>query len=75
MARTAGRSKDLAWAHEQVAKARRRDELRQAQAILLPLELGLSLNTVRLSTFALSLSKGEWASTSSARTANRTVLG
>ena len=31
-------------------------------------------NTVRLSSFALSLSKGEWASTSSARTANRTVL-
>ena len=32
-------------------------------------------NAVRLSSFALSLSKGEWASTSSARTANRTVLG
>ena len=32
-------------------------------------------NSVRLSSFALSLSKGEWASTSSARTANRTVLG
>ena len=31
-------------------------------------------NAVRLSSFALSLSKGEWASTSSARTANRTVL-
>ena len=75
MARTAGGSKDLAWAHEQAAKARSTDELRQAQAILIPLELGLSLNTVRLSTFALSLSKGEWASTSSARTANRTVLG
>ena len=36
--------------------------------------LGLGLNAVRLSSFALSLSKGEWASTSSARTANRTVL-
>ena len=35
---------------------------------------GSSLNTVRLSAFALSLSKGEWASTSSARKANRTVL-
>ena len=31
-------------------------------------------NAVRLSAFALSLSKGAWASTSSARTANRTVL-
>ena len=31
-------------------------------------------NAVRLSSFALSLSKGEWASTGSARTANRTVL-
>ena len=36
---------------------------------------GSSLNAVRLSSFSLSLSKGEWASTSSARTANRTVLG
>ena len=31
---------------------------------------GLGLNTVRFSSFALSLSKGEWASTSSAGTAN-----
>ena len=43
MARTAGGVKDLAWAREQVAKARSADALRQAQAILLPLELGLSL--------------------------------
>ena len=32
------------------------------------------VNAVRLSAFTLSLSKGAWASTSSARTANRTVL-
>ena len=32
------------------------------------------LSGIRLSSFALSLSKSEWASTSSARTANRTVL-
>ena len=32
------------------------------------------VNAVRLGSFALSLSKGEWASTGSARTANRTVL-
>ena len=43
MARPAGGSKDLAWAREQVSKARSADDLRQAQAILLPLELGLSL--------------------------------
>ena len=43
MARTAGGVKDLAWAREQVAKARSADALRQAQANLLPLELGLSL--------------------------------
>ena len=41
---------------------------------------GSGLNAVRLSSFALSLSKGEWASIvrqahDSARTANRTVLG
>ena len=38
MARPAGGSKDLAWAREQVSKARSADDLRQAQAILLPLE-------------------------------------
>ncbi len=43
MARKAGGAKDLAWAREQVAEARSADELRHAQAILLPLELGLSL--------------------------------
>lgn len=43
MARTAGGGTDLAWAREQVAKARSADELRQAQAILLPLALGCSL--------------------------------
>ncbi len=43
MARTAGGVKDLAWAREQVSKARSADDLREAQAILLPLELGLSL--------------------------------
>jgi Winged helix-turn helix len=43
MARTAGGEQQLDWAREQVAAARSADELRQAQAILLPLELGLSL--------------------------------
>ena len=48
MARTAGGGTDLAWAREQVAKAHSADELRQAQAILLPLELGLSLEQTAL---------------------------
>jgi Winged helix-turn helix len=43
MARTAGGMNELAWAREQVARAHSAEELRQAQAILLPLELGLSL--------------------------------
>ena len=43
MARKARGEKDLAWAREIVATARSVDELRHAQAILLPLELGLSL--------------------------------
>ncbi len=43
MARTAGGVTDMEWVRERVAKARSADELRQAQAILLPLELGLSL--------------------------------
>jgi transposase len=43
MARTAGGMDELAWAREQVAKARSAEDLRQAQAVLLPLELGLSL--------------------------------
>lgn len=48
MARTAGGAKDLAWARERIAKARSADELRHAQAILLPLELGLSLEQTAL---------------------------
>ena len=48
MARTAGGGKDLAWAREQVCKARSADDLRHAQAILLPLELGLSLEQTAL---------------------------
>ena len=43
MARKAGGVDELEWARVQVASARSADELRQAQAILLPLELGLSL--------------------------------
>jgi hypothetical protein len=43
MARTAGGMDELAWAREQVAHARSTEDLRQAQAVLLPLELGLSL--------------------------------
>jgi Winged helix-turn helix len=43
MARKAGGEKGLEWARDRVAKARSADELREAQAILLPLELGLSL--------------------------------
>lgn len=49
MARPAGGGgKDLAWARERVSKARSADDLRQAQAILLPLELGLSLEQTAL---------------------------
>jgi Winged helix-turn helix len=48
MARTAGGEQQLDWAREQVAAARSADELRQAQAILLPLELGLSLEATAL---------------------------
>jgi hypothetical protein len=43
MARPAGGENELNWARALVAQARSADELRQAQAILLPLELGLSL--------------------------------
>ena len=43
MARIAGGMGDLEWAREQVVKARSAEDLRQAQAVLLPLELGLSL--------------------------------
>jgi hypothetical protein len=48
MARTPGGIEDIDWAREQIAKARSADELRQAQAILLPLELGLSLEQTAL---------------------------
>ncbi len=43
MARVAGCMGDLEWARAQVASARSAEDLRQAQAVLLPLELGLSL--------------------------------
>ena len=43
MARLAGGVGELQWAREKVASARSAEELRQAQAVLLPLELGLSL--------------------------------
>lgn len=43
MARIAGGAEEVEWARERVAKARTADELRHAQSILLPLELGLSL--------------------------------
>lgn len=43
MSRTAGGEIDIEWARERVAHARTVEELRQAQAILLPLDLGLSL--------------------------------
>ena len=43
MARIAGGEQQLSWARDLVAKTRSADELRQAQSILLPLELGLSL--------------------------------
>ena len=43
MARIAGGMGDLEWARSQEASARTAEDLRQAQAVLLPLELGLSL--------------------------------
>ena len=43
MARRASGKADLNWAREQLSRAKTADELRHAQAILLPLELGLSL--------------------------------
>lgn len=43
MARIASGAKDIEWARELAAKAKTADELRHAQSILLPLELGLSL--------------------------------
>ena len=43
MARPAGGMDELAWAREQVAHATTAEQLRQAQAVLLPLVLGISL--------------------------------
>ena len=43
MARKAGGADQLASARELMRKAKTADELRMAQAVLLPLELGLSL--------------------------------
>ena len=43
MARIAGGEEQLEWAREALANAKTADELRRAQAIVLPLELGLSL--------------------------------
>jgi len=42
-ARIAGGEKQLEWTREALAYAKTADELRRAQAIVLPLELGLSL--------------------------------
>jgi Winged helix-turn helix len=43
MGRPACRDVDIAWAQELLSSAHTADELRQAQAIMLPLQLGLSL--------------------------------
>ncbi|TAG48593.1 MAG: hypothetical protein EAZ30_05330 [Betaproteobacteria bacterium] len=43
VARTAGGVDELMWARELVASARSAEAPRQAQSVLLPLELGLSL--------------------------------
>lgn len=43
MARPAGGIEELDWAREMVKKAKTAEELRHAQSILLPLDLGLSL--------------------------------
>lgn len=43
MARTASGTAELEWARELLTTAKTADELRHAQAIVLPLELGLSL--------------------------------
>jgi Winged helix-turn helix len=48
MARPAGGIDELTWAREQVASATTVEQLRQAQAILLPLELGISLEQTAL---------------------------
>lgn len=43
MARTAKGEAELEWARQRLASAKTADELREAQAIVLPLDLGLSL--------------------------------
>lgn len=43
MARTAKGEAQLEWARQRLANAKTADELREAQAIVLPLDLGLSL--------------------------------
>ena len=43
MARLAGGKEQLAQAREALRKAKTADELRAAQAVVLPLELGLSI--------------------------------
>ena len=43
MSRSAGGQDQVTWARELLASARNAQDLRQAQAILLPLELGLTL--------------------------------
>lgn len=48
MARIASGEADLDWAREQLSKAKTANELRHAQAILLPLELGLNLEQTAL---------------------------
>ncbi len=48
MARIASGVADIDWAREQLLKAKTANELRHAQAILLPLELGLSLEQTAL---------------------------
>ena len=48
MARTASGEGQRKWARELLVKAKTAEELRQAQAILLPLELGLSLEQTAL---------------------------
>ena len=48
MARIASGKADLDWAREQLSKAKTANELRHAQAILLPLERGLNLEQTAL---------------------------
>ena len=50
MARTAGGKDQLAMAREAIRKAKTADELRAAQAVVLPLELGLSIAQTAVAT-------------------------